>query len=135
MVAGVAGRIVRVTYARTMLDRVADVATSPSTTLREETLPPVVIDAIQQERLEELAGEWGEPDAGEPIEYERLRVAYERGAFELTVFTEAPPASRSGGSIEGSHGHQVVVGDATDVTRMQCHQRPRPPRRREELDL
>jgi hypothetical protein len=86
MVAGMAGRIVRVTYARAMLDRVADVASSPSTTLREETLPPVVIDAIQRERLEELAGEWGEPDAGEPIEYERLHVAYERGAFELTLF-------------------------------------------------
>ena len=33
-----------------------------------------------------LAGEWGEPDAGEPIEYERLRVAYDRGAFEITLF-------------------------------------------------
>lgn len=84
--AGVAGRIVRVTYARAMLDRVVDAASSPSTTLREETLPPVVIDAIQRERLEELAGEWGEPDAGEPIAYERLHVAYECGAFELTLF-------------------------------------------------
>ena len=84
--ASVAGRIVRVTYTRAMLDHVADVATIPSTTLRGETLPPVVIDAIERERLEELAGEWGEPDAGEPIEYEWLRVASERGAFELTLF-------------------------------------------------
>jgi hypothetical protein len=84
--AGVAGRIVQATYTRAMLDRVADATTVPSTTLRGETLPPVVIDAIERERLEELAGEWGEPDAGEPIEYERLRVAYERGAFELTLF-------------------------------------------------
>jgi hypothetical protein len=82
----VAGRIVEVTYTRAMLDRVADAAAVPSTTLRGETLPPVVIDAIERERLEEVAGEWGEPDAGEPIEYERLRVAYERGAFELTLF-------------------------------------------------
>jgi hypothetical protein len=84
--AGVAGRIVEVSYTRAMLNRVADVATAPSTTLRDETLAPVVIDAIERERLDELAGEWGEPDAGEPIEYERLRVAYERGAFELTLF-------------------------------------------------
>lgn len=47
---------------------------------------PSFIDAIQRERLEELAGEWGEPDAGEPIEYEQLHVAYEHGAFELTLF-------------------------------------------------
>jgi hypothetical protein len=86
MAASVAGCIVQVTYARAMLDRVADAATVPSTTLRDETLPPVVIDAIQRERLEELAGEWGERDAGEPIEYEQLHVAYERGAFELTLF-------------------------------------------------
>jgi hypothetical protein len=85
--AGVAGRIVQVTYARAMLDHVADAATVPSTTLRGETLPPVVIDAIERERLEEVAGEWGEPDAGEPIEYEQLHVAYERGAFELTLFS------------------------------------------------
>jgi hypothetical protein len=84
--AGASGRIVQVTYASAMLDRVADAAAVPSTTLRGETLPPVVIDAIERERLEELAGEWGEPDAGEPIEYEQLHVAYERGAFELTLF-------------------------------------------------
>lgn len=84
--AGVAGCVVQVTYTRAMLDRVADAASVPSTTLRGETLPPVVIDAIQRERLEDLAGEWGEPGAGEPIEYEQLRVAYERGAFELTLF-------------------------------------------------
>jgi hypothetical protein len=82
----VAGRIVEVTYTRAMLDHVADAATVPSTTLRGETLPPVVIDAIERERLEALAGEWGEPDAGEPIEYEQLHVTYERGAFELTLF-------------------------------------------------
>ena len=82
----VAGRIVQVTYTHAMLDRVADAATVPSTTLRGETLPPVAIDAIERERLEELAGEWGGPDAGEPIEYERLHVAYERGAFEITLF-------------------------------------------------
>jgi hypothetical protein len=86
MAAGVAGRIVQVTYARAMLDRVADAAAVPSTTLTGEILPPVVIDAIQRERLEELAGEWGELDAGEPIEYEQLHVAYERGGFELTLF-------------------------------------------------
>jgi hypothetical protein len=57
MAASVAGCIVQVTYARAMLDRVADAATVPSTTLRDETLPPVVIDAIQRERLEELAGD------------------------------------------------------------------------------
>jgi hypothetical protein len=84
--AGVAGRIVQVTYTHAMLDRLEDAATVPSTMLRGETLPPVVIDAIQRERLEELAGEWGEPDAGEPIEYEQLQVAYEHGAFELTLF-------------------------------------------------
>lgn len=84
--ANVAGRIVQVSYARAMLDRVADAAAVPSATLTGETLPPVVIDAIQRERLDELAGEWGEPDAGEPIEYERLCVAYERGAFEITLF-------------------------------------------------
>jgi hypothetical protein len=69
-----------------MLDRVADAAAVPSTTLRDETLPPVVIDAIQRERLKELAGEWGKPDVGEPIEYEQLQVVYERGAFVLTLF-------------------------------------------------
>ncbi len=36
--------------------------------------------------LTELAGEWGEPSVGEPIEYERLRVAYEHGSFEITLF-------------------------------------------------
>ena len=82
----VAGRIVQMTYTRAMLDHVANAATVPSTTLRGETLPPVAIDAIERERLEELAGEWGEPDAGEPIEYERLCVAYERGEFEITLF-------------------------------------------------
>ena len=84
--AGVAGRIVQVTYAHAMLDRLADAATVPSTTLCADTLPPVVIDAIERERLEELAGAWGEPGAGEPIEYERLEVASERGTFELTLF-------------------------------------------------
>jgi hypothetical protein len=81
-----AGRIVQVTYARAMLDRVADAAKVPSTTLDGENLPGLVIDGIDRERLGELAGEWGEPDAGEPIEYERLRVAYERGSFEITLF-------------------------------------------------
>jgi hypothetical protein len=84
--AGVAGRILEVTYTRAMLDHLADAVTVPSTTLRGDTLPPVVIDAIQRERLAELAGEWGEPSAGEPIEYEQLHVAHERGAFELTLF-------------------------------------------------
>jgi hypothetical protein len=82
----VAGRILAVTYTRAMLDRVADAATVPSTTLRDETLAPVVIDAIEREGLDELAGEWGEPDAGEPIEYEQLHVVHERGAFDLTLF-------------------------------------------------
>ena len=46
-----ADRIVHVTYTRTMLDRVTDAATVPSTTLHGETLPPVVIDAIEREHL------------------------------------------------------------------------------------
>jgi hypothetical protein len=82
----VAGGIVEVTYAHAMLDRLTDAAAAPRTTLRGERLPPVVIDAIRRERLDELAGEWGEPEAGEPIEYEQLHVVYARGAFELTLF-------------------------------------------------
>ena len=41
------------------------------------------------------AGPDGDPEAGEPIQYDELRIEHDEGALEIVVYTGSPAAKRA----------------------------------------
>lgn len=50
---------------------------------------PEDVPALLDAHLVNLAGAYGDPAAGDPIQYDHLRVEHERGAVEITICNRA----------------------------------------------
>jgi len=67
-------RIERIEYRRGMLEAGAKADRLPVTAWQGLEIPEDVRSAIQEEGLLDLGGVFGERDAGDPIEYDQLRL-------------------------------------------------------------
>lgn len=79
----------RIEYRRGMLaddikseDLPTDVWCSPH-------IPKEVLDALQRENVFELRGNYGDPEMGDPIQYDHLIMATSEGEAEILVFNRA----------------------------------------------
>jgi hypothetical protein len=52
----------------------------------EPEMPAQVVDSIGREDLVKAAGVYGDPEWGEPIEYDHLIIEHDAGTAEITVY-------------------------------------------------
>jgi len=81
--------IMSIMYRRGMLHDIAQKEGIETTVLQGESLTSEVIDAIYENQLLELAGEYGIPEVGEPIQYDHLVIEHAFGRNEITVYNRA----------------------------------------------
>ena len=76
----------RLTYQEGMLERLRDAESLPSIVLEGESISQDVIDSVFDNDLLALGGEYGNPDVGEPIQYDRLLIETDRDAVDIKVY-------------------------------------------------
>ena len=52
---------------------------------------PEDVLALLDHHLLDLAGIYGDPEAGDPIQYDQLRIEHDQGAVEIIVYNRAVP--------------------------------------------
>ena len=81
-------RIERVVYRSGFVKRVREAASLPAITFEAADLPDDVV-ALVDAHLLDLGGTYGVPEAGDPIQYEGLRIEQDEGDVEIVVFNRA----------------------------------------------
>jgi hypothetical protein len=79
----------RIEYRRGQMESLADLEqlTGGETLLLEQpNIPDSILQALRAERILELAGDYGRPSLGSPIEVDLLQVQTEAGVHELRLF-------------------------------------------------
>ena len=80
--------IVRVAYRSGFVKRLDDVGGLHAITIETEDLPEDVL-ALLDRHLLDLGGTNGDPNAGDPIQYDELRIEREEGDVEIIVYNRA----------------------------------------------
>ncbi len=57
-----------------------------ATILEHPNIPGDIMQVMEEERISELQGDFGDPSVGDPIEVDHLLVDTDRGLHELRVF-------------------------------------------------
>lgn len=78
--------IERIEYRNGMLAHNETPNDLPVTTWRAPEFPPGVEPAIRREGLRGLGGTYGNEHAGEPVEYDHLRLVFSDKTVEITIF-------------------------------------------------
>src|SRR6266436_926535 len=81
-------RIERVSYRSGFVKRPREAASLPAITFEAADLPEDVV-ALVDAHLLDLGGTYGEPEAGEPIQYDELHIEHEEGTIEIVVYNRA----------------------------------------------
>jgi|SRR5882724_985239 len=80
--------IERVVYRRGFVGRLAEVERLPAITIDAADLPEDVLVLLAHDPLD-LGGTYGDPSAGEPIQYDALRIEHDQGDVEIVVYNRA----------------------------------------------
>ena len=86
-------RIKRLSYRTGFVERLAEAAHLPhlpAITFEAADLPEDVV-ALVDAHLLDLGGTYGEPNAGDPIQYDELRIEHDQGDVEIVVYNRAIP--------------------------------------------
>jgi len=78
--------IKRIEYRRGLLDPGAKLEDLPVRTWSGGEIPDNVCKAIHEEGILDLGGVYGDRDAGDPIEYDHLRLVLADGVVEIEFF-------------------------------------------------
>ena len=78
----------RVAYRSGFVKRLDDVWSPPVWSIDGSHLPDDVL-ALLDHRLLDLAGSYGDPNAGDPIQYDELRIERDQGSVEIIVYNRA----------------------------------------------
>ncbi len=78
--------IERVEYRRGMLESRDKRDALPVRTWTAAELPESARNSIQEEGILDLGGVYGDPDAGDPVEYDQLRLVGPDGVVEIEFF-------------------------------------------------
>lgn len=84
-----APRIDRVVYRHGFLEDPGDLTPLRAVELSGERLTEEVVRSIHENGLLSLDGTHGDPDVGEPIQYDEIRIEHDRGTAVVTVFNRA----------------------------------------------
>jgi hypothetical protein len=76
----------RVEYRRGMLESGGRPDVLPVKTWTAAELPEDARRSIREERILELGGVYGDPDAGDPVEYDHLKLVIPEGVVEIEFF-------------------------------------------------
>jgi len=78
-------RIERVSYRSGFVKRLRESRHLPAITFEAADLPEDVV-ALVDAHLLDLRGTYGHPEAGDPIQYDELRIEHDQGAVEIVVY-------------------------------------------------
>src|SRR6266404_5501416 len=81
-------RIERVSYRSGFVKRLRESRHLPAITFEVADLPEDVV-ALVDAHLLDLGGTYGVPEAGDPIQYEELRIEHDQGDVEIVVYNRA----------------------------------------------
>src|SRR5881628_3661587 len=81
-------RIERVSYRRGFVKRLRESRHLPAITFEAADLPEDVV-ALVDAHLLDLGGTYGRPEAGDPIQYDDLRIEHHEGDVEIVVYNRA----------------------------------------------
>ena len=81
-------RIERVSYRSGFVKRLRESRHLPAITFEAADLPEDVL-ALLDQRLLDLGGTYGVPEAGDPIQYDELRIEHDQGDVEIVVYNQA----------------------------------------------
>ena len=79
----------KIEYVHSMADSLDDLQTSKgrhTTILEQPNIPDEIMQVMEDERIFQLQGDYGNPDLGDPIEVDHLLIETDRGLHELRVF-------------------------------------------------
>jgi len=79
----------RIEYRQGMIETRKEAAALPPRVWSGTEIPEEVRTAIRAERLAELSGTYGDPQAGDPIQYDQLTLTFPRSAVKLELFNRA----------------------------------------------
>jgi len=80
--------IKRVVYRSGFVQRLEEAAHLPAITFDAADLPEDVV-ALVEGHLLDLAGTYGDPEPGDPIQYDELRIEHDQGDVEIVVYDRA----------------------------------------------
>ena len=80
--------IERVSYRSGFVKRPREAASLPAITFEAAHLPEDVV-ALVDAHLLDLAGTYGDPEPGDPIQYDELRIEHDQGDVEIVVYDRA----------------------------------------------
>ena len=84
--------ITRVSYARGLVKKLSDLRTGRGLRLTEWEAPHIpqpVLDSLECEAIDALEGEWGDPEAGDPIQVDLIDVETADDVISIEVFNRA----------------------------------------------
>src|SRR2546427_8061423 len=81
-------RIERVSYRSGFVKRLRESRHLPAITFEAADLPEDVVALIDAHLLD-LGGTYGDPSAGDPIQYDELRSEHDQGDVEIVVYNRA----------------------------------------------
>ena len=81
-------RIERVSYRSGFVKRLEEAARLPAITFEAADLPEDVV-ALVDAHLLDLGGTYGDPQAGDPIQYDEVRIEHDQGVVEIVVYNRA----------------------------------------------
>ena len=81
-------RIERASYRAGFVERLGDAGHLPAITIEVTDLPEDVLPLLDHQLLD-LGGTYGDPNAGDPIQYDALRIEHEQGDVEIVIRNRA----------------------------------------------
>lgn len=79
----------RIEYRQGMLETLKQAGALPARVWSGSEIPDEIHEAISAERLAELGGTYGDPEAGDPIQYDHLTLASKDGVVKIEIFNRA----------------------------------------------
>ena len=86
-------RIERVSYRSGFVERLGEASRLPAISIEPPDLHEDVLGLLDHHHLA-LAGTYGAPEAGDPIQYDELRIEHDHGDVEIVVCDRASCCSR-----------------------------------------
>lgn len=78
--------IKRVAYCRGLMEDAKGIAGLPTVNYEGGDIPAEVLELIECDDLLECGGIHGDPDVGDPVQYDHLLIEHDQGVTEITVY-------------------------------------------------
>ena len=79
----------RIIYRRGLLRGLSDTASVREKVLLERDIPDWLVQSIIENGISGMGGTYGDPDAGEPIEYDYIRLEHQGEPVEITFYNRS----------------------------------------------